>query len=275
MKQDTYLRPWRIAAQIALLACTCVVGPRAWADTAQLTTRTGHSLGLGLSGYRYDETSVMNLTSRHVALDYSGTHTWESAWPRSNEGWFVRGDLSIAGGKADYRSPISGKLDNTTNWYLEAKALVGKDVDMGSYIIAPYIGLGSRRLFNDLRGTSSTGEKGYRRISLYKFLPIGLTHRTQLADQSQLSATVEYLHLLSGQQTVKLSDVSATNADLRLKQRRGHGIQLKLMNQRDRWSWGPTLSYWNIDASEPGGTPAYIEPRNKTYELGLKAFYHF
>jgi hypothetical protein len=152
---------------------------------------------------------------------------------------------------------------------------VGRDFDRGSYVLAPYVGLGLRQLRHDLRGVSSTGARGYRRASEYTSLPMGLTHRMKLADQSQLATTVEYMHLISGLQTAALSDASATRTDLSLKQRRGHGLRLNVMNRHDNWSWGPTLTYWNISASDPGGSPAYIEPKNKTYELGLKAAYHF
>lgn len=265
---------WRHgAAKLTLLGAACLVS--AWAQASDLSTRSGHSLGLNLSAYTYDEPAVMSLKSRQLGVDYTATYALGGTWPRSNEGWFVRGELRLASGKADYRSPISGTIDGTGNVYVEARGLVGRDFDRGSYVLAPYVGLGLRQLRNDLRGLSSTGARGYRRVSEYTSLPMGLTHRMKLSDQSLLDTTVEYMHLISGQQTAALSDASASRADLSLKQRRGHGLRLNVMNHQNHWSWGPTLTYWNIGASEPGGSPAYIEPKNKTYELGLKAAYHF
>ena len=261
------------AASLALLGAAGLSS--AWAQASDLSTRSGHSLGLDLSAYTYDEPGVMTLKSRQLGVDYAFTYALGGTWPSSNEGWFVRGELRLATGKADYRSPISGDIDGTSNGYMEARGLVGRDFDRGSYVLAPYVGLGLRQLRHDLRGVSSTGARGYRRASEYTSLPVGLTHRMKLADQSQLATTVEYMHLNSGLQTAALSDASASRTDLSLKQRRGHGLRLNVMNRHDNWSWGPTLTYWNISASDPGGSPAYIEPKNKTYELGLKAAYHF
>jgi hypothetical protein len=261
------------AASLALLGAAGLSS--AWAQASDLSTRSGHSLGLDLSAYTYDEPGVMTLKSRQLGVDYAFTYALGGTWPRSNEGWFVRGELRLATGKADYRSSISGSIDGTGNGYVEARGLVGRDFDRGGYVLAPYVGLGLRQLRNDLRGVSSTGARGYRRASEYTSLPMGLTHRVKLADQSQLATTVEYMHLISGLQTAALSDASASRTDLSLKQRRGHGLRLNVMNRHDNWSWGPTLTYWNIGASDPGGSPAYIEPKNKTYELGLKAAYHF
>jgi hypothetical protein len=45
----------------------------------------------------------------------------------------------------------------------------------------PYAGLGFRYLYNDLRGTSSTGAIGYRRESHYFYVPLGVTLRVPLA----------------------------------------------------------------------------------------------
>ena len=264
---------WLAATRLALLGTACLLS--FWAHASDLSTRSGHSLGLDLSAYSYDEPGVMTLKAKQLGVDYTLTHALGGTWPRSNEGWFVRGELRVASGKADYRSPISGGIDGTGNVHVELRGLVGRDFDRGSYVVAPYVGLGLRQLRNDLRGMSSSGNMGYRRTSEYTSLPVGLTHRMKLQDQSLLETTVEYMHLIRGQQTAALSDASALRTDLSLKQRHGHGLRLNMMNRHNNWSWGPTLTYWNISASDPGGVPAYIEPKNKTYELGLKAAYHF
>lgn len=277
MNHPTHSTSWHLAAKLsALLGAAFLGGPCAWADAADLRTQSGHSLGVSLSAYHYDEPGYMSLKSRQIGLEYAGTYALGGTWPRSNEGWFVRGELRVSSGKADYRSPISGSLDGTANGYLEARGLLGRDFDMGGYTLAPYVGLGLRRLNNDLRGVYSTGlSGGYRRSSEYTSLPIGLTHRVKLQDQSVLDTNVEYMHLISGLQKASLSDSSPLFSDLSLKQRRGHGLRLNIMSRRDAWSWGPTLTYWKLATSEPGGTPAYVEPKNTTYELGFKAAYHF
>jgi hypothetical protein len=138
---------------------------------------------------------------------------------------------------------------------------MGKDIDMGSYMLSPYVGLGYRHLFNNL---------SYDRISNYTMLPLGLTHKVSFADQSQLHTTLEYMHLLSGEQRVKLG-----NQTYNLDQRSGYGIRLDMIRRYSTWSLGPSLTYWHLGQSEVGYPTPLFEPKNNTLEIGLKGSYRF
>jgi hypothetical protein len=245
------------------------------AETVDLVTQSGNRLGASLSAYRYDEPELMSLRAAKLGLDYAGTYAFGGSWPRAGDVWFLRGELRFATGSADYRSAVSGSLDSKPHWYVETSGVFGRDVGMGGYVLSPHVGIGLRHLSNDLRGVSSTGELGYRRTSRYVFLPVGLTHKMMLPDRSQLHSTLEYAYLIRGVQGVALSDASPALADLRLRQRDGHGVKLRIRKQMPTWSWGPTLSYWRIGPSDPGGVPAFVEPRNKTVELGFGVDYRF
>jgi len=76
--------------------------------------------------------------------------------------------------------------------------------------------------------------------------------------------------LLSGQHKVNL-----LSQNVSLNQKSGYGLRLSSMYRLDAWSVGPTLTYWNMDQSEVGGVLPVYEPKNKTYELGLKGAYRF
>jgi len=228
-----------------------------------------------VSNYKYDEPGVMTLKAQKLGIDYAYTYAFGSTWPRSSESWFVRGEVRYASGKADYASPISGSMGGKPNAYLEARALLGKDLGMGTYLISPYAGLGLRRLHSDLRGPSSTGAMGYRRDNDLTYALFGASHRFKLTGQAQLHTSVEYLHLVRSTQGVRRTDASPLLSDLSLRQKSGHGLRLQVMRLNDRWSFGPILSYWQIDASETAGSPPAFEPKNKTYEFGLKATYQF
>ena len=41
----------------------------------------------------------------------------------------------------------------------------------------------------------------------------------------------------------------------------------------ENWSFGPTITYWNIKDSEV--VRNVFEPKNKTTEFGFKTVYHF
>lgn len=245
----------------ALVCAAALASPCAGAQSADLATKTEAQLGVSLSSYKYEEPSYMNLKATVLGLDYSGTYAFGAQWPQTNSAWFVQGDLRYANGKADYQSPISGSISGTPNWYMEARGLVGKDLNMGSYMLAPYIGLGYRHLYNNV---------GYTRDSYYTTLPIGVTHKMHLDDRSQLWTTVEYMHLLNGVQKTKL-----VTQNVSLDQHKGSGLRLSVMKRLEHWSMGPTLTYWRINASDIAGSPPVLEPQNNTVELGLKLAYRF
>jgi len=255
-----------------LLAC-CLATPMAFAQSAPLATRTGNEIGLTVSGYKYTEPGLMQIKATKIGFDYSGTYAFGTEWPNRSDGWFVRGDARYATGKGDYSSSISGSLNDLPDWYYEVRGLIGKDFHYGSYTLSPYAGLGYRYLFNDLRGTTTTGARGYRRESHYTTLPIGVTHKMSLANQAQLLTTVELSYLIRGRQDSKLSDSNPATADVDLKQRRGYGLRMAAMYRFDKWSVGPALVMWRIKDSDMSNL--VFEPRNNTNEFMIKGAYHF
>lgn len=248
---------------LALLGAlvSLVVPTPVQAQNQDLVTKTENTLGMSLVKYRYDEPGLMRLDANKLALSYSGTYVLGSSWPDPGATWFVRAEVDYAVGPADYQNLHSERLSNTPHSYTELRGLVGKDHDMGGYVLAPYVGLGYRRLTNNL---------GYQRNSNYTTLPVGLAHKFKLADQSVLVSSVEYMHLLQGRQNVTLPLQSVS-----LAQKKGFGLRLSVMWREKAWSMGPTLTYWNLGASEEGGNPQVREPQNKTLELGWKGAYSF
>lgn len=245
--------------------------------SAGLATVTESAVGVSLIGYEYDEPSVMTLKAYKLGIDYSGTYAFTPQWPRGGQGWFVRGEFQYAVGDADYSSPSSGTLNGTENYYYEIRGQLGRDFQMKGYVLAPYVGLGFRYLYHDLRGTTSTGNRGYRRENDLQTASVGFTHRMQLAGGARLSTTLEYMHLLKGVQVTKLSDAGGALTDVEMDQNSGHGLRLGSMWRMNQWSFGPTVTYWSIKDSEvaSSGGRNWVEPKNKTTELGLKAAYHF
>ena len=230
------------------------------AQNGTLTTASESTLGLSAFNYKYDEPGYMTLKANRVGLNYSVTFAPGTKWPNAANSWFYKAELAYSNGKADYTSPISGGLKDTPNMFYEARLLTGKDIDMGSYVLSPYIGLGYRHLFSDL---------GYERTSNYTTMPIGFTHKVKLADNSQLHTTFEYMHLLSGVQKVQLIQ------NISMDQKSGYGLRFSMLRRFDTWSLGPTLTFWKLDQSEVGGLTQLYEPKNKTLEIGLKGAFHF
>lgn len=249
--------------------------PTAFGQGKDLATKSAHEVGIAVSHYKYTEPDVLSIKGLKMSLDYSGTYAFDSYWPSRGGGWFLRGDLRYSRGKVDYNSGLSGSIDDRPDWYYEVKGLVGKDFYFSNYTLSPYIGLGYRHLYNDLRGVSTTGARGFRRESDYYTLPLGVTHRANLTSKSQLVTTIEYSYLIRGRQDSKLSDALPGIADVTLRQPSGYGVRVGTMLKFDTWSIGPTLTYWNIQRSDIGGTPPVVEPKNNTLDFGVRAAYHF
>jgi hypothetical protein len=129
--------------------------------------------------------------------------------------------------------------------------------------------LGLRQLHNDLRAENTLG---YRRITRYVTLPIGVSHKQKWSKDSVLVTHLEYLHLVQGTHWAKFSDSSPLSADAKLKQPKGHGIRVGALWRFDNWSMGPSVTYWNIDRSDTMGQ-IWMEPSNQTIEIGFKLNY--
>jgi hypothetical protein len=264
---------------IIFITSTIMLAPQAFADT-----KIESELGLATSYYRYQEPSLMSLRAINIGANYIGTLTFQNDW-------FIRGDLTAtASGGLHYSSNGTGSMDGGKNWYTDIRALVGKSLAFENFALAPYVGFGYRYLYNDGRGTSSTGNPGYRRASNYYYLPIGITHKLDLTNQSKLVTNIEFDYFLRGKQTSYLSDVPLSlyspkypgvyviGTDFTNTQKSGYGARFSSMYQINNWSIGPYLAYWYVNTSDSAYLKIlnynewvpYCEPKNNTIEAGLK-----
>jgi hypothetical protein len=192
---------------------------------------------------------------------------------------YSRIDLRAAYGKLKYESQGTGTLDDVPDWIVEARAVIGRDYLRGESIaLSPYIGLGYRYLYNDLRGYSSTGAVGYQRYSHYVYIPVGLTARFRTGERWVVAPTVEYDAFLGGRQYSQLSDTGIGYSDASNRQHDGRGYRASLMLESGHWAFGPWLQYWKIKDSDivPIGLgKAALEPANWTREYGVELRYRF
>jgi hypothetical protein len=209
-------------------------------------------------------------------VDYTGTYAF------SND-FFLKGDIHYAYSSASYSG--SGTKTGIPDWYYEVRGLIGKDFETSNTVLSPYIGYGYRYLFDDLRGTTSTGAAGYRRESNYWYIPIGITHKMNLDQGARQETTFEFDRFLKGKQVSTMSDTVGYNNITRWdgatnSQSSGRGYKIQSLYHTKDWYIGPYYSYWNIDKSNSvygyaviSGTTYYgslTEPQNTTKEIGLK-----
>ncbi|MGB7541793.1 MAG: hypothetical protein WA373_08625 [Burkholderiales bacterium] len=236
-----------------------------------LATRPGWQAGGQISGYRYEEPNGGAKLSG-ARGGPAGVYTYDHAGQ-----WFFRADGRYSYGKLRYEG--SGTKDSVPDSILEIRGVFGKDFFLGGGVsLSPYAGLGHRFLYNDLRGTTSSGTAGYRRYSNYLYAPLGLTSRFSAGDQWVIAATVEYDYFIRGRQVSLLTDANSGYGDAYNTQRRGRGYRLSVMAEKDHWAFGPWMHYWSIEDSDvvwiaPG--VGGMEPKNWTREAGVEVRYRF
>lgn len=241
------------------------------APPGALSTTDQYELGVQALDYQYKEPGVMSNKGSKFGLT--------AGFAKRLDGWNLSGEARIATGNVNYNG--SGTMSGKPDRLWEFRLVAGEDYAFENFGLTPYAGVGYRTLFNDLRGFSSTGMRGYRRYSEYLYIPIGLTHRFQTGDDARLSTSLEFDYLAYGNQKSALSDTQVGLNDPVNKQRKGYGLRLSSTYEAPNWSLGVFYNYWNIRDSDTSrlsffGVPTNIivwEPKNNTNEFGLQLKY--
>jgi hypothetical protein len=289
------------------------------AAEAGLSTPLGHEIDFGVGGYNYAEPGDQSISIHgpKFALGYHGTMPLGS-----DRRWFLQGDVRGLVGKTNYdgwcypfviipdsTSPNGYGLDvgaaspcsesGDSDWYVEGRALFGRDFVGSTWGWSPEFGLGLRHLSN---GTS--GVAGYR-TDEYLYLPLGVTARTVIASHHAFSVSLEYDQLLHGWQKTRDSllgggDVPATPtapaftiegfSDVSFDQHSGWALRASAKYQlTGHWSVEPEYIHWNVDASPVSYETATFtvngitaqeqlgayEPLNKTDEFAVRLGFRF
>lgn len=258
-----------------LALAICVSLPVAAESTESmnpLATPSGFTLGIQGSDYVYREPTLgVRLSGSKLGITASFTKNESRELP------FIRFDVRYADGRLKYEG--SGTRTGVPDENIEGRMVFGKDFfPKVNSSLTPYVGLGFRYLYNDLRGRTSTGALGYRRTSHYTYLPFGLNMRFDVGSGWILAPTGEFDVFLGGRQESRLSDTGLSFSDASNGQEKGYGYRASLFFEKGRIAFGPWLHYWSIqksDLSDIGfGFVAY-EPKNWTREIGAEFRYRF
>ncbi len=245
----------------------------AGAEPLTLRSTDSSELGIEVMSLRYQAGSGSSAYSHEGnKVGLAGRFTQALA-----DDWFWGADARQSHGSINYSSVSRGNKGGNMDVLSEVRFTGGKDYPLRAQLLAPYFGLGYRKVHTDLRGLTSTGDEGYRRRSQYVYLPLGLTHRLRLQPEARFSTSLEYDLLLDGRQSFRLSDTDATSNDPATSQRHGHGLRLHGSYETSDGSFGFFLHYWRVGASDEarqslGGVPAarVQEARNSTREAGVQ-----
>ncbi|MDD5385913.1 MAG: hypothetical protein PHQ22_01815 [Sulfuricurvum sp.] len=244
-----------------------------------ISLKTRDEIDVGLQNYWYkyaeevDGAFFMSNTGYKYGLSATGIKT-------IGDEYYMSADARYATGDVKYKS-ASG-TGNVADKMYEIRVLAGKEAIIENYLLSSYIGVGYRRLDNDLR---DLGSGGYRRTSQYLYIPIGVTHRFALDDISRISSSIEYDYFAWGEQKSYLSDISAAYAavygDPINKQKHGYGARINTAYEQENWSIGLFFNYWKIGDSQINYYVVFptvysaMEPKNETKEVGVQIKYRF
>jgi len=283
-----------------------------------LATPTGHELNISLSGYNYVEPGDLRISihTAKVGGEYTGTFSLNR-----HQHWFAQADVRGSSGNATYdgfcfpwlirpnrTSPNGYELDlgdpspcsesGDRDWYLEGRALVGKDFIGQRWSLSPYTGVGIRHLSN-----GTTGTPGYR-TDEYLYPPVGITARTN-AGAHMVSFNLEYDRLIRGWQKTRNAELGGGDfpatptapaftiesiSDVSFAQHTGWALRASAnYHLTKRWSAEPYYLHWSVGSSPVNDQTATFtvnhvtaqeqlgayEPFNTTNEFGVKLGFHF
>jgi len=305
--------------KLVLASIVVLTASRTFAQSADsLATPTGQVVSVEVDGYNYREpgAQAISIHGPKIGAEYTATMSLNR---RAH--WFLQANLRGVIGSVTYdgwcspffiapnkASPNGYELDlgdysacsesGDQDWYVEGRALVGKDVIFQEQALSLFSGVGLRHLSN-----GTTGVTGYRTDD-YLYLPLGVTARTNVADHV-LSVTLELDGLMHGWQTTRDSElggglVPATTTapafsidgftDISFAQSGGWALRVSAKYQlTPRWSVEPQFVHWSVSASPVNYETASFtvngvtaqeqlgayEPNNNTNEFGVKLGFRF
>jgi hypothetical protein len=286
---------------------------------SSLETPVGHEVNVSVASYTYGEPGDFSISIHgpKVGGEYTGTASLDR-----RRHWFLQANFRGTFGQATYdgwcspwlilpnsgspngyelglgdSSPCSETGDK--DWFVDARALVGKDAIGHKWGVSPYAGLGVRHLSN-----GTTGIPGFR-IDNYLYVPLGVTVRAAAGSRRVLGFNLEFDPLIRGWQTTHDSalgsgDVPATPTapafsidgftDVSFSQHDGWAVRASAKYQvNGRWSVEPYYIHWHVGDSPPSNETVtftvngitveeqlgFYEPLNFTREFGVKVGFHF
>jgi hypothetical protein len=307
-----------VTSAVTLIASQAFAQPPG-AGEAGLATPTGHELSAGVSSYTYREPgdTAISIHAPKFVAEYTGTlslnkrrHYFAQAQVRGTvgnvtyNGWcspffIAPNGASPNGYELDIGDPSPCDESGDKDWYVEGRALAGKDLIRQRWAWSPYSGVGYRHLSN-----GTTGSPGYRTDD-YLYVPLGITARTSVASRGALSINLEFDRLIHGWQQTRDSylgggDVPATPTapafsidsftDISFSQSGGWALRASAKYPVTRhWSVEPYYVRWDVSSSPVNyETVAFTvnnvtaheqlgayEPHNTTDEFGVRLGFHF
>lgn len=232
----------------------------------------GWQLGGVISHGRYHEPRLMQLQGPRLGVWAAKSLPEHGHWQPNLQG-------QLQSTVMQYSSPISGELANVPDHELDLRLTAQHPLSpangspLGYLRVEAYLGLGYRMHYNDLRGTTTHGHIGYRRLNHRLYLPLGIQMQTLALNPVKIS--MEYTPALYGTHTTYMTDVGGIEDATMQQKSQGWSLQAnwqpqpgwRLSAYHRQWSTRAT-STWKTTIS--GVTKFYLEPASEWQETGIK-----
>jgi len=257
----------------------CASVPAFAQETKWLVPMHAFELGVNLGYFDYDEDWV------DVKLDgfrygVIGSYTYHNNLMVCTSLEYTKGQTRYDGRLLDG----TPKVDDSDDYILEWRGLVGYDFASGGHLITPFIGVGYRYWNDQVEGVG-----GYEREVSYLYSPIGVKTMAPLSTAWMWGISAEYDLFWGGKVESHLTDVAVGYNDPEVDQNFGDGFGLRLslrfsrvLGRRSALAIEPYMSYWDIDRSELSAVTLYgvpigylFEPENRTSTFGIRIGWQF
>ncbi|MDD5449713.1 MAG: hypothetical protein PHO42_03845 [Candidatus Omnitrophica bacterium] len=240
---------------------------------SQAAARYSGDIGTAVSYIKYEEPDFMK--NEGIMYGLNGSYAYY------NKKLMLKAEGLFSSGEVDYTSTSTGSMDGLSDVMLEGRGLLGLVTPAkNKFKFTPYTGAAYRYLYDDARGTTTTGHRGYERESNYFYSPVGIDMEAALNETWSVGSIIEYDIFWRGWQISHLSDVSLGYNDLENTQRNGYGVRASARFVKKGLKTDliiePFIRYWNIgDSDKTAITYSGVivdvgyEPHNKTTEYGV------
>jgi hypothetical protein len=199
-------------------------------------------------------------------------------------GLMVRAEGDASRGSLDYDGATWGGTPLTSSGVsrlTNARLLTGWDLNLGSWALTPYAGLGWRYWYDRQDGSGF-----YTRETTYTYLPLGAEVNLDLGDAWRLRLQAEVEVLLWGRNRSRLSEADSALGDAELDLRQGLGWLVSVGVTREMGLFAlrlePFFWYWDVKRSD--SQPLYwhnlrlgsvYEPDSTSATWGLRVTVEF
>jgi len=232
------------------------------------STNNQKHFDIGLSGgyYQYKEPEAMKATGMTYTLHSGASYTFDSSV------FFAIRSMVGFSPKLTYKQFCdSSEIKNVKNHYFDVSPRVGYNfISHSDMQLTGYLGYGYEYL-----KYKSVKVITYLRWQEYHYAVIGAQFKKQLDSEWLIESDIDLNWMFHGKHktvTKYSPGYGMRDTIIRVKQKSGFGIKVDLMLGQDYnyWGWriGPYFRGWTIDqSSDDRGA---VEPKNTTYDTGLK-----